>query len=115
MHMLKIMHPQYNQRICLCAGSSTLKYISILKTYQYLELTYFLLHSTLLRFDKIINKEIPSTVVYEDDKVLPDVLCSPHFICSFIPFFFHFFMGARIQCACTSGIYIIEPCLKYRT
>lgn len=30
---------------------------------------YFVMH----RFDKIINKEIPSTVVYEDDKVLHDV------------------------------------------
>lgn len=27
---------------------------------------FFVMH----RFDKIINKEIPSTVVYEDDKVL---------------------------------------------
>lgn len=36
-----------------------------------------LLYSILRRFDKIIRKEIPSTIVYEDDKVLPDVLCYP--------------------------------------
>ena len=30
----------------------------------------WMLYSVMHRFDKIINKEIPSTVVYEDDKVL---------------------------------------------
>jgi uncharacterized membrane protein YkvI len=34
---------------------------------------FLMLYSVMNRFDKIIKKEIPSTVVYEDDKVLSDV------------------------------------------
>lgn len=34
--------------------------------------TSFLLYYVINRFDQIINKEIPSTVVYEDDKVFSD-------------------------------------------
>jgi diadenosine tetraphosphate (Ap4A) HIT family hydrolase len=35
-----------------------------------LDLRHILVHTLVFRFDKIIKKEIPATIVYEDAKVL---------------------------------------------